>query len=86
MDPLSDFNKNHPELCEGEIFLANCSESDFRCMNWQTKRCGEIAYDSHGNRSSLIGFRPVFIMKKEIEDLGRAGIQFSMHGPPKLME
>lgn len=78
MDPLKNFNKTHPELREGEIFLANCSESDFRIMTWQTKRCGRIAYDFHGNKITYLGVYPVFI---KLEELEKAGSNFNMYGP-----
>jgi hypothetical protein len=56
-----NYNKNHPELRKGEMFLTNVDEEGFRRIGWQTKRIGEIAYDSGGN--ILQGHFPVFIQK-----------------------
>lgn len=77
-DVVADGDKKHPEIREGEIFLANCSKEDFQIMTWQTKRQGEIAYDFQGNQLTPLGVYPVFIELKELE---RAGSRFSIYGP-----
>lgn len=73
-----NFNKNHPEIREGEVFLINCSEDDFRIMSWETKRRGQVAYDFQGSRSGLDKIYPVFIKREELEKVKG---QFSVYGP-----
>ncbi|MDO8523588.1 MAG: hypothetical protein Q7S12_04925 [bacterium] len=66
-------NKNHPELRAGEVFITNADESIpdhllTERTGWKTARPGKAAYDSDGK--ILIGKRPIFIQRTELEDLG----------------
>ncbi len=78
----SSFNKNHPELKEGEVFLTN-TESDeyefrfprfddfghgFAAIGWKTKRKGSVAYDIYGK--PVRGLIPVFVQREELKKGG----------------
>jgi hypothetical protein len=58
-----DFNKNHPERLEDEVFITNADynreptligdgqisyESSWEAVGWKTKRAGSVAYDING--------------------------------------
>lgn len=68
--------KNHPEVCEGEVFLGNChSEQVFADVAFQTKRMGQQAFDAFMQeiRRSPFGgdmIRPVFIKRAELASRG----------------
>ncbi len=66
----SKFNKNHPELLDGEVFLTNAF-GDCKCgwdmMGLRTLRCGLYAYNDNGDRVS--GY-PVFAMRNELMNKG----------------
>lgn len=71
---MPDFNKTHPELRNGEVFITNASEEDdgWDSIGWKTKRKGEFSYDIHGKP---LGYRwpdsfPVFALRKELEEAG----------------
>lgn len=79
---MPDFNKTHPELRKGEVFLTNASERDaldsedrvssWDSIGWKTKRKGEFSYDIHGKP---LGYHwpnsfPVFVRRKELEEAG----------------
>ena len=69
---MQNFNKTHPELKTGEVFLENAIKRDFDKVALKTKRMGETAYARDGenlaknhsfwNKSLL----PVFANAKEI--------------------
>lgn len=60
---LKTFNKNHPELLEGEMFVSNTSNREMTGVHWKTKRLGNTAYNIHGEKVS--GLFPVFRDKNE---------------------
>ena len=75
----SSFNKRHPELREGEVFISNISDSlpsayvndnrsDWRFIGWKTKRMGQVAYDIYGKPIS--DMRPVFAQRAELKEAG----------------
>jgi len=64
------YNKNHPELREGEFFLMNIFPStdddllgEFRTLGWEKKRLGSVAYTPDGKRIKFA--LPVFIQEAE---------------------
>lgn len=59
----------HPEIQEGEILLTNSRKEDIDTIGWNTKRIGNIAYDTEGNIAE--GLYPVFVHKTELD---RAGV------------
>jgi|GEM_PF-3678683 len=65
-----DFNRHHPELQEGEIFLGNFYQGDasFDHIKWKTKRAGSEAYTKDGE--SLLDYSPVFVQRSEVEKAG----------------
>ncbi len=67
MATKKDFNRNHPELREGEIFIMNTWDNGCNC-SWKTKRLGNQAYDIHGN--PMRDGTPLFAQKKELDDAG----------------
>lgn len=71
-----DFNKTHPELRRGEVFVTNSFLLDegsgpqfgydsHLTIRLRTKRVGQVAYDIHGRR--LARAVPVFALKSEYE-------------------
>ncbi len=59
-------NQTHPECRPGEVFLTNClsiEPDDFDSIGYQTKRAGQIAYDTDGHIVS--GYFPVFVWEVE---------------------
>jgi len=75
-DSEPNFNANHPELQEGEVFLTNMlpdrvldDQSDWEAIGWATKRVGLVAYDRKGN--PLDDYIPVFIQRSESEEAVR---------------
>jgi len=62
--PINEFNRNHPELAEDEVWLTNSSDevpepsrhsddedghgSRYDAIAWDTKRKGTVSYDSKG--------------------------------------
>lgn len=65
---VKDFNYNHPEEGENEVFVTNAWEDDYYHIGWSTKRKGKQAYDIYGNPLKS-GF-PVFVKKSELEAAG----------------
>ena len=63
---IMDFNKTHPELKEGEVFLTNGTVSDFHKIRCESKRLGGQAYSKQGN--IVEGLRPVFKKKGDKHD------------------
>lgn len=71
-----DFNENHPEKGDDEIFITNAwegdreglfdNEKDYSRIGWKTKRKGRQAYDIYGK--PLKNGYPVFVKKSEYED------------------
>lgn len=63
----SDFNRNHPELQEGEVFITNAGANDtsWHQMIWKTKRMGNVAYSKHGEQ--MPSLRPIFVQISELE-------------------
>ena len=68
-----DFNRTHPELRDGEIFLTNVylygAAVDYNDIGWDTKRFGKCAYTIFGERA--VGCIPVFVQKSEWEKGGK---------------
>jgi hypothetical protein len=63
-----EFNKQHPELKEGEMFILNEEENStaqitFASMPYETKRYGKTAYDDTGKK--LEKTKPIFIKIEE---------------------
>ncbi len=63
-----DFNKTHPELLEGEVWMANVQQEQAERMSYITKRVGNKAYDSKGKIQS--GLYPVFVKLIELRAAG----------------
>lgn len=77
-----NFNKAHPELKKGEVFLTNTSderipfhsdrdckwESGWEAILWKTKRRGITAYDIYGHPFNYAF--PVFVRKSELLKAG----------------
>lgn len=76
------FNKKHPELKRGEVFVTNIflrrspigifegdNRSDWDCIYWKTKRMGIVAYNNNGKKLSE-NSRPVFAKRSEIKKAG----------------
>lgn len=61
---MFEINKNHPELREGEMLLANVDKHCYDQMRWKTKRIGEVALSNNGE--IIKDIFPVFVMKSEI--------------------
>jgi|GEM_PF-2507220 len=62
-----DFNRNHPERKDDEVFITNSDSEDFSDIGWKTKRYGVDAYDIHGKRfSEYPRTFPVFAKISEI--------------------
>ena len=65
------FNKNHPELKEGQVFLTNCrTQEEYDKIKYSTKVRGKQAYtDPYGHPIEPIGRFPapfpVFVDKWE---------------------
>jgi hypothetical protein len=65
---VKNFNSNHPEKLEGEVFLSNGWEDDYMQFGWKTKRKGNQAYDIYG--TPLKTGYPVFVKKSELQANG----------------
>jgi len=63
------FNKNHPEVKEGEVFLTNADIEGLCHIGWKSKRKGSVAYDIHNKPIPSFGhdFFPVFVQRSELE-------------------
>lgn len=81
----TNFNENHPELKEGEVFLTNsddrsairdqgCSDksTNYSVIPFSTKRKGTMSYNIHGKSisSTWPDSFPVFVLKSEIDKIG----------------
>ncbi len=62
--------KNHPELMDDEVYLANVPPEhiDNYYAEWKTKRFGKIAYDAYGQE--VKNYIPVFVKEFEFR-MGR---------------
>ena len=58
-----DYNKKHPEIKDGEMFLYNSDIKLFHNIKWKTKRRGTQAYTMCGKPFN--GYFPVFVSKEE---------------------
>ncbi len=67
---MANFNYSHPELRDGEVFIANVPTSPlpndicWETFELSTKRMGAQAYDSTGK--PLTRWKPVFGSKNEV--------------------
>lgn len=78
MAKKKDFNKTHPELREGEVFIANIfpdrksigddNRTDVECIGWKSKRVGKKAYDINGQH--MEDTLPVFAQRSELQKAG----------------
>ena len=62
----------HPEALAGEVFFTNAHQSDFRKMQFKTKRIGSNSYDGVGNKLTVDDWFPVFINKQELKVAGKS--------------
>lgn len=71
---MNNFNHNHPELKDGEMFFSNFTQDGFDKLGFKTKRLGVVAYQSNGIRLNFLRVKryPVFILRKEWSDGLRA--------------
>lgn len=63
---------NHPELHEGEIWLQNCTEEDFKFVPYNTKRLGRSAFYTDCFFEKCYyppHIRPVFVQVSEMRKL-----------------
>ena len=77
---MTDFNENHPEMLEEEVFLCNVGTVDdpndesisrmtiysLEECGYETARTGQVAYSKDGKPQSSAS-RPVFIKREELE-------------------
>ena len=66
-----NFNINHPEKREGEVFLDNCffmGENYPKPCGWRSWRRGKVAYDKSGKPLNISTLSPVFVKRSEIEN------------------
>jgi hypothetical protein len=84
MDKIPDtdvkFEKRHPELRDGEVFIGNIVPEDVAEMGWETLRVGKTAYDVCGKpineaRRPVVVMYPAFVSKEEAERKRRARCQ-----------
>jgi len=63
---------NHPDRREGEVWITNATEVQFREMAWKTKRLGYEAYNRCGHLIpfSEEGLLPVFVQSSELKKAG----------------
>lgn len=71
-DKSFGFNEKHPELQDGEVWLANVRQSTFDGrLGWKTKRIGKQAYNDKGDPiPPTYGLFPVFAQESEMDTLG----------------
>lgn len=78
-----DFNRHHPELRKGEVFISNISlstppicpdfvgytdnRSEWECIELKTKRMGDVAYDVYSTPLRGTDLRPVFAKRAELQ-------------------
>ena len=73
------FNRNHPELREGEVFLTNAFDdsngrfpddprSDWESVGWKSKRAGVTAYTTDGQ--VIPKMFPIFAKRSELSGKG----------------
>jgi len=68
---MSQSNWVHPELQEGEVFLANGTPQNFDDTGWKTKRMGKVAYRIDGTEvGSSSNLFPIFVRASELEEVG----------------
>lgn len=64
-----DFNRrNHPEMRDDEVFIANVDKQGFSLVNWQSKRRGNTPYNNNGVQIQDPSLFPVFAKKEEIRE------------------
>ncbi|MCP3967531.1 MAG: hypothetical protein GY718_14460 [Lentisphaerae bacterium] len=69
-----DYDQNHPERMEDEMFLGNFDAKGFDSVGWQPKRKGTKAYMA--NNITVFpyqkehGIFPAFVKKWEVEKAG----------------
>lgn len=73
---FNQFNKNHPNRREDEVFLCNANYAEYVNLKWQTKRNGICAYtiiDEPNKKGVFIDRNqeifPVFVKIKEVKEL-----------------
>lgn len=67
---LNQMSFIHPECREDEIFLTNSISSGYRGIGWNTKRTGDVAYNTDCkpiNEKECEKYFPVFVKKDEIK-------------------
>jgi hypothetical protein len=65
---MSEEKWKHPELQEGEVFIGNgFGLYDLDRINYKTKRMGDVAYDKDGNPLTIVGYKPYFAQRSEVE-------------------
>lgn len=70
----NDFNKNHPERLDDEVFITNADDeinfpkgkSSYQAIGWRTKRRGNVPYDINGKPLKDGRSFPVFVKQEEI--------------------
>ncbi|MFH1232417.1 MAG: hypothetical protein ABIE46_00330 [Patescibacteria group bacterium] len=62
-----NFNKTHPELQKGEVFLKNGRLNEINHFNLKTLRPGKVAYRSNG-KAGGVGYFPLFVQESEFEE------------------
>ena len=66
---MTNFNDQHPELEDGEIFLKNTTPGRFEVMDWKTKRMGGVAYYDDGKAIPFhSNYFPVFVQESEVDE------------------
>ncbi|MFH0845944.1 MAG: hypothetical protein V1851_00905 [Patescibacteria group bacterium] len=65
-----NFNDEHPELKEGEVFLTNGTVRDFHRIKCGSKRLGEKAYNTNGEMVNHLGLRPIFKKENDKHNFG----------------
>ena len=75
----ANFNRNHPELRDGEVFITNAFHDsngrfpddprrDWEAVGWKSKRAGAVAYTTSGKR--IRGMFPIFAKRSELLKAG----------------
>lgn len=65
---IKDFEKDHPERKEDEVYITNTDEEDYHDIGWKTKRHGIDAYDLSGKKfGEFPRVFPVFVKISEIK-------------------
>jgi len=67
---FGEFNINHPEKTETEVFIGNFN--DYSKLPYNTKRRGEQAYEDYGNgvlTKHQLYLKPIFVQESELGEL-----------------